>query len=135
MSALSIELDELIHGYAKVGLRPIADYLRTFGEKPLSKHEGIVRAFQRALEALVNARTQGHVARTSKRGDAMAHADLQVMKTGHAYGLTADQLLRLGAGAWVRDGASVVVTGPAHSGKTHLGSVSDRPNGAIPGSA
>lgn len=123
MSALSLELDEVVNGYVKVGLRPIADYLSTFAGKPLSKHDGIVRTFHHTLEALVNARTQGHVARTSKRGEAMSHADLQVMHTGAAYGLTSDQLRRLGAAAWVRDGASVVVTGPAHSGKTHLGSV------------
>lgn len=123
MAALTFELDEVIEGYSRVGLRPIADYLKTFACRPLSKHEGVVRAFGEALQALSNARVQGHVARTARRADAMLHADLQVMHTGAAYGLTAAQLKALAAAEWVRKGASVVVTGPAHSGKTHLGSV------------
>ena len=45
MSALSLELDEVVNGYAKVGLRPIADYLRTFAGKPLTNTTALFGLF------------------------------------------------------------------------------------------
>lgn len=120
MSALRLE--QLTAGYRQMGLSPMADYLASVADQPLTMDDRILTAFDQALTWLRNARAGRHVERVTRTTRAVVAAELPAVKTGSAHGITKAQLTRLASCDWIRAGASVVFTGDTQSGKTFIAS-------------
>lgn len=113
-------MDEIVNSLHKLKLPGMADCWTSLSEThrldKLSLREGL----QLLLQTERDTRQSNRVTRLIKEARFSYMASLEEMEMSTERGIDAATVSQLGTGAFVRDGNTVIVCGPAGTGKTYL---------------
>lgn len=113
-------LDEALTALYAANLGPMADALKDWVADARNQKRSHTACVQTLAEALLRHRLASRTRSFRRRAVLPDHVALAAVRADDARGLTKEQLGNLGTCDWVRQGHTVVVTGPTQSGKSYL---------------
>jgi len=113
-------LDEALAALYAANLGPMAERLKTWVSDSANQRKSHTACVQALADALLQHRLDSRTRSFRRRAVLPDHVALAAVRADDARGLTEQQLGNLGACDWVRQGHTVVVTGPTQSGKSYL---------------
>lgn len=116
-------LEKIVQQLRELKLEAMATTLVAWASQPSNSGRSHLDCAQALIEAELQARRQRKVARVFRQADLPQTAALPEVRTGQSRGLSEMVLNNLATCAWIGTGQTVIITGPAYTGKTFLGRV------------